>query len=79
MTDTGCPHPKDDVVLVSSNRDQFDRWCRLCGSLGSASGPWQAPSGVVLPGWTCSACRYFNGCVKELLSECIGCGARRET
>lgn len=29
---------------------------------------------VMLPGWKCTACGYFNGDAKERLSACRGCG-----
>jgi len=84
MSDAGCPHPDSEVVIV-----QWDlvivRWCPLCGSIndnsgahGAEPGTWRSPAGVVLPGWTCTRCFTFNGCVKELLTECRSCGTPRK-
>jgi hypothetical protein len=33
----------------------------------------------VLPGWTCSACKAFNGEMKEKRSACRCCGLARRT
>ena len=88
MTDTGCPHPDAEVVVLDPDQTYAPaqcRWCSMCGSLyepsdDASTGHWSAPSGAVLPGWTCAACLVFNGCVKELLTECRSCGApRRKT
>jgi hypothetical protein len=34
---------------------------------------------ALLPGWMCSACKAFNGDVKEKLSACRCCGLARQT
>ena len=34
-------------------------------------------SGITLPGWTCGACKIFNGSGKKLLAWCRNCGAPR--
>lgn len=31
--------------------------------------------GLVLPGWTCHACRAFNGSARENLTHCRACDA----
>lgn len=84
MSDTGCQHPESDVVVIQWDL-VFVRWCPLCGSIndnngdhGAEAGTWRSPTGLLLPGWTCSACRAFNGAAKELLAECRGCGAPRK-
>lgn len=33
--------------------------------------------GLTLPGWTCGACKGFNGEAKEALNVCRGCGAAK--
>jgi len=83
MTDTGCPHPESELVTIESGLTVV-WWCAFCGSIrdnngdhGAQACAWRAPSGVVLPGWTCS-CGGFNGSVKELLPACRGCGLPRE-
>jgi len=83
MTDTGCPHPESDLVTIEADQTVV-WWCPLCGSIrdnngdhGAQTGTWRAPSGLVLPGWTCSVCQVMNGSLKELLTECRSCGAPR--
>ena len=85
MIDTGCPHPDAEVVDIGVPHDDLGgrvtiaTWCPICGSVKdhTADGSWRAPSGVVLPGWTCSECQTFNGAGKELLTECRHCNAAR--
>jgi hypothetical protein len=84
MIDTDCLHPEAELVVIVAE-STFVSWCSICGSLrdnrgghGIPAGTWRAPAGVVLPGWTC-ACGGFNGCLKEWLSECRGCGLPRGT
>lgn len=33
--------------------------------------------GIILPGWTCTTCRLFNGDAKERRTACRGCDAPR--
>lgn len=42
---------------------------------------WKAPSGLLLPGWTCKKpdCRAFNGSAKEVLTHCRACDTPRLT
>lgn len=75
MSDSGCLHPDSELVVIPDG-ETLVSWCALCGSIRYA-GTWRAPSGLVLPGWTCGECQVLNGCVKELLTECRGCGAPR--
>jgi hypothetical protein len=72
-----CQHP--DPVVVE-DECTFLRWCPACGSVcnnndvpGLRAGEWRAPSGILLPGWTCGACGTFNGSGKELLEACRHC------
>jgi|GEM_PF-3051405 len=86
MSDAGCPHPDPEVVVIRWCDLVLVRWCPLCGSInddvgahGAEPGAWRSPTGVVLPGWTCQSCQAFNGCAKELLIECRGCGSPRRS
>jgi hypothetical protein len=83
VIDTGCEHPFSEIVVIGADLTLV-HWCTLCGSIrdnngdhGAPAGTWRAPGGVVLPGWTCSACGGMNGSAKELLKECRGCDAPR--
>ncbi len=38
---------------------------------------WKATSGILLPGFTCTACQAFTGVAREDLKECRCCGAAR--
>jgi hypothetical protein len=71
--DSGCPHPESALVDLSPSPTS-PVWCRICGSV-CARGVWIAPRSLVLPGWTCRQCGGFNGALKELLTDCRGCGA----
>ena len=37
----------------------------------------RAEGGILLPGWTCSACKAFNGSAKVTLTHCRCCGVAR--
>ena len=70
-----CPGSK---VVVISVVNTLVYWCPSCGSIwdnngdhGAAAGTWRAPSSLVLPSWTCTECKAFNG------SACRCCGAPR--
>lgn len=78
MREGDCKHPESEMVVVSAG-DTFMSWCSTCGSIwdnngdhGAAAGSWRAPSGLVLPGWTC-ACGIFTGSMKGA-TECRCCG-----
>lgn len=79
MSDTGCSHPENSVEDIDADYTMF-RWCGLCGSLHmpteGGGHAWRAPSGLVLPGWTCASCSAFNGGAKEELGECRCCGMK---
>ena len=84
MSDTGCPHPESDVVDIGDG-STIAHWCMLCGSLRddngylASAGEWIAPTGLVLPGWTCLSCGAMNGSLKAVLPTCRGCGVPRGT
>jgi len=86
MSITGCTHPETDVVVLGHIGGGGVRWCQLCGSVRDALWrEWRAPSGLLLPGWTCAAvkdgvpCRAFNGAAKEVLTVCRACDTPRRS
>ena len=75
-TDTGCPH--HDVVEIEATGGSYVYWCAVCGSIAmDANEPWRSPTGIVLPGWRCSACHAFNGDTKQVLTACRCCETPR--
>ena len=87
MSETGCTHPETDVVDLDPEQTYASAkrlWCSVCGSLyesdNMSTGHWTAPSGLLLPGWTCAVptCRAFNGEAKGVITECRACGAPRK-
>lgn len=63
------------MLIAGAGLSEQQFRCSRCGVLSKA----EPPTGILLPGWTCPACRIFNGEQKERLEICRSCDAPRPT